>query len=140
MLNCKAHQDVFMQILGDPMTLEGETALEAFKSIDRISRELLLPDQISQMAKQIAEILLTMRTEEEHGSHFQDYTLIALIAFTCYLKGFRLGENNGLDKLAIQYKHDLNTLQNVFNHIRSTMLGYKYRLIKIKEIDDQNVI
>lgn len=71
LLNSKAQQDVLMRVISDPSTLEGQAAKRAFARIDQIAEDLRLPTNVVLMARQIAEVLLTMREESDQGAYFQ---------------------------------------------------------------------
>lgn len=80
MLSSKAQQDVLMRVISDPTTLEGQAAQRAFNRIDQIASDLNLPLNIVLMARQIAEVLLTMREETDQGAYFQVCIIIELFS------------------------------------------------------------
>lgn len=139
LLSCKAHQDVLTQILADPNTVEGKTAQEAFFRIDTIAKELSLPKNIVMMANQVAEILLTMKEDQDSGSHFHDYTILVIIAFAAFLGGVNLGEGCGLTALAIKYHQDLDVMEKLFTYVTKLILEYKQMLIKINQLIQNKV-
>lgn len=139
LLSSKAHQDVLSQILADPNTVEGRATQEAFLRIDAFAKELALPTNIVMMAKQVTEILLTMKDGQESGSYFHDYTLLVVLAFASYLCGFRIGDGCGLRTLAARYKQDLETMEKLFTYVTKMMLEYKQMLIKINQVLRQKV-
>eukprot|EP00210_Caulerpa_lentillifera_P002980 g2845.t1 len=137
LLSSKAHQDVLAQIITDPNTLEGKAVQEACIRIDSVAKELSLPVNIIKMANHVVEILLTLREDRDQGSYFQDYTLLAIICFACYLGGFHLGENYGLKDLSAKYSQDQETMEQIFKYIAKAMWDYKQMLLKIQEVSDQ---
>ncbi|GMH39777.1 hypothetical protein BSKO_07675 [Bryopsis sp. KO-2023] len=138
LLSSKAQQDVLMRVISDPATLEGQAAQRAFARIDQIASDLSLPTNIVLIARQIAEVLLTMREETDQGAYFQDYTLVVLVAFAAHLGSADLGENHGLQGLAQKYGHDLPAMEQVFHHITRMMHEYKETMLKIKEMDSES--
>ena len=84
---------------------------------------------------QAAQILLTMRPQNELPSDFQDYTLVALIAVAAHLSGHKIGSDEGINSLASMYQQAPVDLRSVFNHVLGQVREYRNHTEMMKTLD-----
>ncbi len=85
---------------------------------------------------QVADILLTMRQDDEPASDFQDHTLVAVVAVAAHLMKATLGDSYGLPWLAERYHHDPQALDQVFWHILTRLSYYRELHVKLQQLAD----
>ncbi|GLI58399.1 hypothetical protein VaNZ11_000099 [Volvox africanus] len=115
--------------ISDLSSAEYAVAQRSYARLKEVAQELELHVDsgaaISDMACQVADILVMMRQEDEAPSDFQDYTLVAIIAVAAHLVKVQLGEDYGLRRLGERYGHDLAALDQVFWHILTRLSYYR---------------
>ncbi|GIM15000.1 hypothetical protein Vretimale_17869 [Volvox reticuliferus] len=124
-----SRMEAVKKAIGDPTSAEYAVAQRSYARLKEVAQELELHVDsgaaISDMACQVADILVMMRQEDEAPSDFQDYTLVAIIAVAAHLVKVQLGEDYGLRRLGERYGHDLAALDQVFWHILTRLSYYR---------------
>ncbi|GIL66592.1 hypothetical protein Vafri_20082 [Volvox africanus] len=124
-----SRMEAVKKAISDPTSAEYAVAQRSYARLKEVAQELELHVDsgaaISDMACQVADILVMMRQEDEAPSDFQDYTLVAIIAVAAHLVKVQLGEDYGLRRLGERYGHDLAALDQVFWHILTRLSYYR---------------
>eukprot|EP00798_Chlamydomonas_sp_ICE-L_P025169 gene25169-10799_t len=120
-----ARMEVVRQAISDPGSLEFGVAGRAYEKLKLVAQDLDMhlevASNVADMARQVADILIIMRQED-------DYTLVAITAVAAHLMKQPLGGQEGdygLYTLSERYGHDATALDQVFWHILTRLSYYR---------------